>query len=476
MDGCKPMDEDSETTTTKTPPVQASVSPEIQCGSSLLVSAATSAYYGAGHVVSGVTDKRKCRPRGVLTVGGIHSSGPGGVNLCDKSYGDYDDGNIVGVANKSRVSLVPLPVEASVCWLLSPCDEDNEDQKGDLENGMNRYRQLVNSTLDLPISPSYCHELDSDLCDSTNYSGSSDLDNSTSSKKTWISSSSPGTLPEFQGFMGPSFDKVARSSSLVYPPATPRCKNVISQEEGKFEGNVAGENSPFSMDSLNSDNVIQTPTSDSSLDRLVCVPLSNADGYPGCHFEYELDSAADMLLRESVSPRSQISIWDPPGLSFQLTDLTSTSNSINFNQLQRSVDNRASWMSNSTLETGLQSPMRISWREGLVSRIFEMDELDCCRCLSDEENDADGCNNDRLKLLPSCESHVNLGNNSFSSNGLGSPEFLNQEPSIFRNSETKSTPHRPSSSAESICTDGGCLVASRESDWTLCYKNQLFQV
>jgi hypothetical protein len=31
--------------------------------------------------------------------------------------------------------------------------------------------------------------------------------------------------------------------------------------------------------------------------------------------------------------------------------------------------------------------MRISWREGLMSRIFDTDEFDCCRCLSDEEKD-----------------------------------------------------------------------------------------
>ncbi|GAB4825678.1 hypothetical protein Ancab_008551 [Ancistrocladus abbreviatus] len=49
-----------------TPPVEASVSPEMQCGSSTMVSK-TPACYGAGHVVFGVTDKRECQPRGVLT-------------------------------------------------------------------------------------------------------------------------------------------------------------------------------------------------------------------------------------------------------------------------------------------------------------------------------------------------------------------------------------------------------------------------
>jgi hypothetical protein len=29
---------------------------------------------------------------------------------------------------------------------------------------------------------------------------------------------------------------------------------------------------------------------------------------------------------------------------------------------------------------------RISWREGLVSRMFDIDDLDCCKWLSDDED------------------------------------------------------------------------------------------
>ncbi|TXG46771.1 hypothetical protein EZV62_026065 [Acer yangbiense] len=64
-------------------------SPEIQtqCGDSTLAfKTTTPACYAAGYIVSGVTDKRKCRSRGILTVG-------------DNNLLDLD--------------MVPLPAEAS---------------------------------------------------------------------------------------------------------------------------------------------------------------------------------------------------------------------------------------------------------------------------------------------------------------------------------------------------------------------------
>ncbi|GAB4825684.1 hypothetical protein Ancab_008579 [Ancistrocladus abbreviatus] len=60
----------------------ASASPKIQCGSSSLVSK-TPACYGAGYVVFGVTDKTKCRPRGVLTVEDNYFLGFGKLKGCD---------------------------------------------------------------------------------------------------------------------------------------------------------------------------------------------------------------------------------------------------------------------------------------------------------------------------------------------------------------------------------------------------------
>ncbi|CAA0813510.1 Unknown protein [Striga hermonthica] len=93
-------------TAVKTPPVEASLSPEIQTQSRSKIpvskmEAKTPIFYGAGHLVSGVNDKRKCRRRGSL-------KGFQKINLF------HENGDIS----------IPLPAEASVRWVLSPCDEE----------------------------------------------------------------------------------------------------------------------------------------------------------------------------------------------------------------------------------------------------------------------------------------------------------------------------------------------------------------
>ncbi|CAH9090397.1 unnamed protein product [Cuscuta epithymum] len=103
----------------KTPPIEPSVSPEIPCGlSSAKADSATTPCYGAGHVLSGVADKRKCRPRGVLTVGPA-------LDLLSSKSGKSNENN-----KKSRTSFAPLPVEASMCWMSSPSGEGDGDVIG----------------------------------------------------------------------------------------------------------------------------------------------------------------------------------------------------------------------------------------------------------------------------------------------------------------------------------------------------------
>ncbi|KAG8369352.1 hypothetical protein BUALT_Bualt14G0002400 [Buddleja alternifolia] len=102
----------------RTPPVEASESPEIHSQSKMLVSksAATPVCYGAGHLLSGVTDKRKCRRRGSLKGG------------CEKAkLFDDDEINDVNVISTLHDSSIPLLAEASVRLVLSPCDEGRED-------------------------------------------------------------------------------------------------------------------------------------------------------------------------------------------------------------------------------------------------------------------------------------------------------------------------------------------------------------
>lgn len=243
----------------KTPPIQASVSPEIQtqCGSSTVATATTPACYGAGYVVSGVTDKRKCRPRGILTVGENIVPDFGAVR--DISGFNEDDfsnkENVPGVVDNSSSDLVlPLPAEASMHWLLSPCNEVEEDHKGNSEFGSCSYQ------IHSPNSSVFGDEFNfSDLCNGSNSRSSACV-------STWKKSNSMCSSGE--RILWPFHDSEA---VLSIPNCTPSCKGAGLEEEMKLCGDFDRENSPFSMDVLGSRNVVQTPESDSSSDR--CVDL-----------------------------------------------------------------------------------------------------------------------------------------------------------------------------------------------------------
>ncbi|VFQ82351.1 unnamed protein product [Cuscuta campestris] len=123
----------------KTPPIEPSVSPEIPYGLSQKPATASAATpcYGAGHVLSGVTDKRKCRPRGVLTVAPA-------LDLSSRS------GKSSESDNKSRTSFVPLPIEASMCWMSSSPSE---------KPGKGQFRGLMGSNPSITINPIKPHEI-----------------------------------------------------------------------------------------------------------------------------------------------------------------------------------------------------------------------------------------------------------------------------------------------------------------------------
>ncbi|XP_057514667.1 uncharacterized protein LOC130796344 isoform X1 [Actinidia eriantha] len=457
--GCEFYDT-STATTTQTPPVQASVSPEIQCGSSMLVSSATPACYGAGHIVSGVADSRKCRARGILAAGEADSS-YGKANIFDHTDEELP------TLSESRMSLIPLPVEASMRWLLSPCVEEDEDRKSDPENELHCPQKTGGITnLGNGFSPDLCNIL-----------GNSSSTSPSRKTRAGIILLSPSRKPALQDVSGASFCQVAGCSSSVSPHVRPTCEAIISQEHRKHRYDLSGDNSPFSIDSLGSGNVIQTPQSDLSSDRHVGMSWLNAHDHQKHDFASEIDSVTEIPLRASLSPTNKISIWDSPSLNFQLSDLISPSNSIDLTQLLNTWDNRASCISNSTLEDMSRSQMRISWRDGLASQIFEMDEFDCCRCLSDDENNVDECSKSKFKSSSSNElNDGGMGNRTTSSDGFGSREGVGQETMSQEEGKEKFPPERSNPCAESICTDGGGLVASGDSDWTLCYKNQLFEI
>ncbi|GMY33029.1 cell wall protein RBR3 [Fagus crenata] len=459
----KVVQENSNKSNTKTPPVQASVSPELQCGSSVVSTAITPACYAAGAMVSGVTDKRKCRPRGILTIG--ENDDFGKVKPFDSFDDDDEEENVIGVGDDSIV--IPEPAEASMHWILSPCNEEDEDQKENSENGLCGVGRLVGS--DILHSPSSPSSGDGFSLDVGNNGNTKSTTNSSRRRTTLIS---PNGLPEFEGFMEPLCDREAILSS---PCVTPSCEAITLKEGGKNLNDLEGENFPFSLDSF-SGNVMRTPQSDSSSGRLVGLSWLNEDSYKKHHFESELNSVADILHMPSLSPKSHLSTEDPVDSSFQFDCLTTTSNSIDLTHFQKVLDDRASWLSNSTFDNVSQSQMRISWREGLVSRIYEMDEFDCCRCLSDEEEDASGCNGDRLKSHWSPEANVDVGSNQKLASNAMSTEFVDNEPGTNGKGKEQFPSQLRCSCVESISTDGGGLDASKDSDWSLCYKNHLFEV
>ncbi|CAK7325011.1 unnamed protein product [Dovyalis caffra] len=458
-------DSKSTSSNNKTPPVQPSVSPEIPCGSSVkLMTGKTitpATCYGAGHVVSGVTDKRKCRPRGILTAGEAKALGS------FDSDDDFEQENDIGLVENSAVSMLPLPVEASMHWLLSPCDEEGEGQKENSRNSSCRFRRLEKRAVhNSPASNSSgCGGFSPDFCNTSTNRSISTVSAGRRRRRRSASLLSPSELPvpEFQAFLG-----------------TPLCDDfAVSplEKETKNRHGLDGENSPLSIGSLGSENVIQTPQSDSSSDRRVGASWLPVDGNTKkFSFDSELNSMAEHLQMTSLSPKSHASIWDPTNSSFRFDSLTMPSNSVDLSKFHKILDDRASWFSNSTIENVSQSQMRISWREGLVSRIFEMDEFDCCRYLSDEEDDGNVCKIDCSKSHKSPELDVDAATDHISISGFGSTEYVTKEQGTGKKTKEGLPSQAPCSCAESISTDGGGLVCSDDSDWTLCYKNHLFQV
>ncbi|KAF4354427.1 hypothetical protein F8388_001848 [Cannabis sativa] len=444
----------------KTPPIQASVSPEIQCGSSSVVSTNTPACYGAGHVVSGITDKRKCRPRGLLAVGENDSGFGKGKALGSFDYDDDEEENVQRVCTDSDAPLIPLPSEASMHWLLSPCSEEDKSKK---DIGSCRSKSPSGSiSLHCPFLPSSSQELYPDVYNTAFVHHS----------RKNISTNSPGGIAEFRELLEPL--------NHHSPLTTHDYANSTLNEERKCPYYFDGENSPFSMDSLGSGNVILTPRSDLNSHRFSDLIQLSTDGHMKSKFDYELNSVVESLRKTSLSPNNTEPNRDSIDFSFQFDSVSTSCSSVYFNQFKQILDDQASWNSCSTLENVSQSQMRISWRDGLMSQIHEMDEFDCCRCLSDEEEDVNGCSQDQLLSGGCLDINANMMDNQCSDKSdCWSAEILDTEQRIDEKGQdyfNSKTPLLSYSCAESISTDGGGLLASADSEWDFCYKNDLFQV
>ncbi|KAG6419912.1 hypothetical protein SASPL_116425 [Salvia splendens] len=355
----------------KTPPVEASLSPEIQCQSQsrmvVLKSVGTPVLYGAGHLMSGISDRRKSKLKGSLK-GGLQEKGD-----------HFSDENASGDLQ------VPLLAEASVRWHLSPCD---------LRNRFDHDRNVCDDdsgTVDSLSLPSI-------LCDKSSYSGNGSVRNV----------------------------EIDRS-------------NVAAVLTKNLECNM-----DESLACLNSGNMIQTPDSDSS----------SGTRFGRSRFEVNLsksfwpDSITELLEGVKLSPRNEVSMWG--GLGSHCVDICSPPVSLVPTRIQKNVDSVSSWVSDTTCDNLTLSQMRISW--------CEVDGFDSCCCLSDEEIDGDKA----CTVVGSVE-HEDDG---FRIGNELSLVILDYEPCLPAEGKGKSFSTGSNACAESICTDGGGLLSSDDSDWS----------
>lgn len=461
----------------KTPPVEPSLSPEIQSQSQsqskmlVLKSVGTPVCYGTGHLLSGVSDKRKSRRRGSLR------GGPEKAILFSDARRDEN------VSVDLKESSIPLLAEASVRWHLSPCDVGRGDHT--IGSG-NRLCDDDTGTLDLLSSPSMlCGNALDFLCAKSSYGGS--VGNVAVNRRSTDVISSPRKATEFPRVLEPLSCNMD-VSLLATPPSATYCSNGISSTEGKYFSKSSSRGSSIlSSGSLNSGNIIQTPDTGSSSD--ACFGMSRLEVHLSSNsVRPELDPITKTLERMKLSPRSEMSTWDDPGLGTSSADMGSPPIPLDPTQFQRNGDSVSSWASDTTTDNPTLSQMRISWCDVLASKTAGTDEFDCCCCLSDEEIEGDESLTEVAEEKETCQSNDSglrnyIGDASVENKEDGfrienefSPVLLDYEPCIPAGGKGKSSSSLPSpdACAESICTDGGGLVASDDSDWTYFQETACF--
>ncbi|KAK8467642.1 hypothetical protein PHAVU_007G128900 [Phaseolus vulgaris] len=457
------LEENPNASISRTPPIHNSVSPEIQCGSSLVPKTVTPACYGAGYVVSGVVDKRKCRPRGILTVEKKYS---GSGKIADSSFDD-DEKKVMDTIDHSSPSVLPLPSEAVVHWLSSPSNKGKNILSQKFENGLNKSQGLASSiTLASSTSPTSSSKTFWNVSDSSDLSGGAN-----GIMRKIRSSISPNGLAEFQVpsdyMLSPSY-----SSLLFSPNPTPVCRAGILGKGKSDRYNVIDENSPFSQNSYDSRNVIQTPQSDSSSELHVRLSLVNVDNQKEDNSNPDLNSSRNILLSESFLVNSSMPPVESVNSSFQFDCLTMPCESIDLSKLPKFLDDQDPWLSSSTVNAS--QSQRISWREGSLSQPYELDECDCCRCLSDEE---ENINDSGINKFSGPQVIIETKDGKKLGSDTAITETEDNEQEIDGLGKEKHQALMSCSCAESLSIDGGGLIASGDDlDWTFCRVNKLFDV
>ncbi|CAL9179387.1 unnamed protein product [Musa hybrid cultivar] len=450
----------STPTSATTPPVQASISPEFTVEASAV--AATPVCFAAGHVIARVHDRRKCRPRGILTIGRdeleiekIHGGCPyptlvsvtppplarASVHWLSSPSEIVSSGLGSSFDSSSKVLAAHCPAEASVEWLLPPCEDGDNMPKDEFLMGYWRSSPYDSSRKKSPELRGLLG-LDSPALETTPSSG------------IGIQQTPPtgGSESPFSMIL----ERIAKIS-----------KSKLVRPQQEMGGSCHG-----SGDSSNEVHFICTPSSFSSSTK----QKNLADS--------KMDAMAEALETISLSPRSlnnDTSCQAPlPGLSFQFECLENPSSSVDLDRFQNLSCDRISTLKDDACakeEILPSSQASISWREGTVSRIFELGELDHCQWLSEDEDSFIHHEEDRVRSVPDLElDPKNIGstlkkqNEHIAPSGFGSVEFVFEA----EMSEAKVLhPQGPTSCAESISIEGLVVDSSGDSDWAFFYKKPL---
>ncbi|XP_062197956.1 uncharacterized protein LOC133900744 [Phragmites australis] len=437
-----------------TPPVHASISPEVAaCGS------ATPACFAAGHhVLLGVGDRRKCRPRGILAIAGEGMASE-----------DLDD------AEPSRASMhwLSSPSEqaagtcstkcgnevASVNWLVSPREEGGVDlleddifvQRCSLEDAFWRFSPDCTGLLGSPLLGGL-------------------LDFGTPASEMSGTTPSSGFLPVQKT---PSSGDSISPFSLIVKRASEssRLRSLCAQQ---------GLGSSYRYGSA----ADPTPISGESWPESVSNGTRSGLTRTGSRPMKMMDPVVECLEMMSLSPkpgdddyRGNYALPAPlPELSFQFAGAPTPLESIDLTSFKRSPHGVELKGKESSFQKPVMAETRISWREGLVSRMFDIGDLDCCKWLSDDEDAPLLSHNE--EALPgtmyeaSSGSCLQGGGDHPAACGFGSVEFSCIGDEL--NNDSKASPN-PIPVAESMRAEGFELVSSDDSDWTLFYKNDLFE-
>ncbi|CAL9099971.1 unnamed protein product [Musa textilis] len=447
----------STPTSATTPPVQASISPEVTVEASAV--AATPVCFAAGHVIARVHDRRKCRPRGILTIGKdelkiekIHGGCPyptlvsvtppplagASVHWLSSPSEIVSSGLGSSFDSSSKVLAAHCPAEASVEWLLPPCEDGANMPKDEFLMGYWR------------SSPD-----ESSRKKSPELSGLLGL-NSPALETTPSSGFAMQQTPPTGGSVSPF--------SMILERIAKRSKSKLVRPQQEMGG--------FFHDSEYSSNEVH----------LICTPSSFSSSTKKQNLaDSKMDAMAEALETISLSPRSlnnDTSCQAPlPGLSFQFECLENPSSSVDLDGFQNLSCDRISTLKDDACaeeEILPSSQASISWREGTVSRMFETGELYHCQCLSEDEDSFIHHEEDRVRSIPDLEldpKNINSTlNEHIAPSGFGSVEFVFEA----EKSEAKVLPPQgPISCAESISTEGLVVDSSGDSDWALFYKKPL---